>query len=274
MDPTQLTPDDVKKGIEFGKILWEYWGKIRKALGGNKSQILMTGMQGVGKTTLFDFMTGMGYQPGYRPPGTSTSKEVGNLKRKDETTGLVVIPGQDSPPRIIATQETILSKSPPDGIIHVVANGFATIRSDSSSDFLQTLERQKTLEGQQRLLQEREILELRQVCGWIRQAHRQHRKPMWLLLVITKYDLFSTATNLTSDYYPGGRGELVKSLDELKTQVGTDNFSWQATKACSWLEPFSIKSATIPSTLTNQQRDTMIEELVKLVLSLSSDRRM
>ena len=52
MEPTQLSPDDIKRGIELGSRLYGYWKQIAAAWGGKKKRILFTGMEGVGKTTL------------------------------------------------------------------------------------------------------------------------------------------------------------------------------------------------------------------------------
>jgi len=42
-----------------------------------KGRILFTGMNGVGKTTLFDYMTAKAYSKDYRPPDKSHHRETG-----------------------------------------------------------------------------------------------------------------------------------------------------------------------------------------------------
>jgi len=180
--------------------------------------------------------------------------------------GMIVVPGQHSTTRIDTAEATILGKKPPEGIIHVVANGFATIRGETTHHLKESA-KWKTVAAMQKWRKSQEIEELKQVCEWVRQAHRRYRKPMWLLLVVTKYDLFADDLSIKNDYYPGGRGAVVSMLDELTRQVGSDNFGWQAAAACSWLEPFDWKGHSIPSQLTGLQRDSFITELTKQVLT-------
>ena len=273
MDPTQLSPEDIKRGIELGTRLYGYWKQIAAAWGGKKKRIMITGMEGVGKTTLFDYMTGKAYQKGYKPPATSTALESGKLKTAGKTYGLLVVPGQTGAPRWDAADKTILGSSPPDGIVHVVANGLATAptRETGASKIVHDLSKIKSLDSLKKYQREREIDDLRQIAEWVRQAHRTNRKPSWLLLVVTKYDLFPTETELKDHYFPGGRGKIVHHLDELTHQIGSDNFRWQAGTACGSLEQYNWEKHSVKSALSMVQRDTLVEELVKQVVSLCAD---
>ena len=233
MDPTLLTAEDIKRGIEIGKRVVSLWERIATAVGGNKSQVMLTGMQGVGKTVLFDYMTGKAYRSGYKPPSTSRVAETGKLGK----TGLLVVPGQSSAPRFAAVQSTLLGKRPPMGIIHVVANGFASIRGEEATRVLQKTARIRSIESLRSLLLRQEEEDLGQICEWIRIAHRSNRHPAWLMLAITKYDLFASDTGLGQSYFPGGSGKIAKQLELLTTQIGSDHFRWQAANVCGNLEP-------------------------------------
>ncbi len=163
-----------------------------------------------------------------------------------------------------AVETTLLGKRPPAGIVHVVANGFASVRGHEASEVLQKTAKLKTVQDWQKYQRKREIEELEQVCGWIRQAQQKRRRPAWLILTVTKYDLFPEATaDLRDHYFPGGRGDVVKLLDDLTRRVGSDNFRWQATTACGVLADQSVAKADVKSRLTPQQRDALIEELGK-----------
>lgn len=273
MEPTPLSPEDIKRGIELGTRLYGYWKQIAAAWGGKKKRIMITGMEGVGKPTLFDYMTGKAYAKGYRAPTTSLAAETGHLKSPDGQHGLIVIPGQESKPRVDAIAATVKGKNPPDGVIHVVANGFATstTRDQSTTTGVKDRAKLKSIEAYQRYQREREIRDLEQLCGWIRYAQREHRKPCWLLLVVTKYDLFPTGANIDRAYFPGGNSSIVQKLDELTHQVGSDNFTWRTAQVCTHLEDFTWDDQTIKSGMTIVQRDTLIEELVKRIVALCDD---
>jgi len=268
------SPDDGKMVIEAGRRISQLWKLISGILRQNKSRVLLTGMQGVGKTVLFDYLTGKAYKPNYRPPTESSKSLDSGRLREAKRVGLHVMPGQDSQPRIDAALETILGKAPPDGIVHVLANGFATTRGDGSSDVVREMAKLKTVGQYQKIQRKYEYSELDEVCRWIGQAHRKARKPAWVILAVTKYDLFPNELSLVHDeYFPGGRGGAVKRMEELTRSVGSVNFRWQSATVCSWLEPFVWKSESVPSQFTTAQRDTLVEELGKLILGLCQGGR-
>ena len=98
---------------------------------GKKTSIAMTGMAGVGKTVLYDYLTGKAFQKNYSLPLQSQRPEKGIVKVKQPRKRLAfnVIPGQPSPERFIAGNELFLKpKTVLNGVIHVVSNGFSTIR--------------------------------------------------------------------------------------------------------------------------------------------------
>ncbi len=269
MDLSQLSADDVKRGLEIGQWLMEQMKRLGIVLG-KKQEIMMTGMQGIGKTDLCNYMTGKAYRAGYKPSEMSMRAEKEKLNK---AIGLLVLPGQQITPRWDAAQETILGKKPPIGIIHVVANGFATIRSDIASEILYTTNKLKTIESLRDSLKKQEEKELQQVCEWIRQSHRQSRKPSWLMLAVTKYDLYADDTSILQRYYPGGTGPVVKQLEKLTTQIGSDHFQWQATNVCGSLVPYVWKNAHADPAISTVQRDIMIVEFVKKIFGLCGQEK-
>ncbi len=65
---------------------------------GKKTTIAFTGMEGVGKTVLFDHLTRRSEKPGYKLPHRSQKMEKGKIDGERRIL-LHVIPGQDSNPR-------------------------------------------------------------------------------------------------------------------------------------------------------------------------------
>ncbi len=260
------SPEDVRAGLAAGGRILEWWRKVEAYLKRRKNYVLFTGMEGVGKTVLFDFLSGKAYEKGYRPPAKSNKLERGRTADPGRPIGLKVIPGQSARPRMEAVERTLLGKTPPLGVVHVVANGFASIRGHESTEVIRKAGRVKSVADLQNLQRKREIEELRQVCGWLRDAHRMARQPSWLIVAVTKYDLFPDAlADVRSEYGPGGRGEVVKLLDDLVRFVGADNFQWQAVPVCGWLEDFTFARDGRKSRFTPQQRDVLVEELGKLI---------
>jgi nucleoside-triphosphatase THEP1 len=56
--------------------------------------IAITGMQGVGKSALYDYLSGKAYQPGYQPPLQSQKLERERVKQGGKRLLFSVIPGQ------------------------------------------------------------------------------------------------------------------------------------------------------------------------------------
>ncbi len=265
MDLPNLSEQDLKHGAEIGRWISTQMQKLAKLIG-KKNYLLMTGMQGVGKTDLFNHIMGRAFARDYVRPMPSIYTETGKLNR---SMGLTVIPGQTSAPRMKAIQDTLLGKNPPLGIIHVVANGYATIRSELGDELTTGVGKSKTLHAYSQSMLKSEIEDLYQICEWIRQAHRTGRRPAWVMLAVTKCDLFVLDPTASGRYSPGGRGSIPERLMKLTNQIGSDNFSWQAANICSSLVPFNWKSTLIQSQLGVTTRNVWLRDLINKLLDLS-----
>lgn len=265
------TPDDIEAAVKTGERIAGLWKRVSDYFRRKRTYALFSGMEGVGKTVLLDYLTGQAYQRGYKPPDPSKRDDSGPTA-PERPVGLVVVPGPFSRARMEPVEDTLLGNRPPVGVVHVVANGFASVRGHEASEALQKTAKLKSVEDWQGYQRRREIEELEQVCGWIRQAQQKRRQPAWLILTVTKYDLFPEATaELRDDYFPGGRGDAVKLLDDLTRRVGSDNFRWQATTACGVLADQQVSKSEVKSRLSPQQRDALIEELGKLIEGFCHD---
>jgi hypothetical protein len=103
--------------------------KITNRLRGEKSKIVITGLPGVGKTVLSDYLTDVAYKRGYTSPLKSEDLETRSTSIQKQRLDFKVIPGQDSPQRNNALDEFFEGNenSTIDGVIHVVANGMSRV---------------------------------------------------------------------------------------------------------------------------------------------------
>src|SRR5271157_5430277 len=87
---------------------------------------------------LYDYLSGRAYQTGYQPPLQSQHLEKGKIKRNRKKLLFSVIPGQSegAAPRLEAIDEVFGTDKPVDLLIHVVAFGYAVVRSPSSASSL------------------------------------------------------------------------------------------------------------------------------------------
>jgi hypothetical protein len=108
---------------------------IWKKLFGTKTCLAFTGMSGAGKTVLFDHLSGRAFEQGYQSPLRSQKMEQGDITSEAQKLKVHVVPGQDAQPRRHALDGLFDGKGRVEGVVHVVCNGFATVRSPSTKRF-------------------------------------------------------------------------------------------------------------------------------------------
>ncbi len=236
----------------------EAWSKIF-----GKRRFVFTGLSGVGKSVLCDFLTGKGFEQGYLPPQPSQSVEKGKLsktlKKDKPRIAISVLPGQDDFPRLQGLDEIFLGKKGVDGVIHVVSNGFIDERSSVTREFLIKENRLQTIQQFRQYQLKKELADLDATCEIIRKSIHKHQKPKWLLVAVTKADLFYDKLEVARVYYsPNGKSKFAKRLKELQIQVGTDNFRWETVPVCAWLDDFEWNNEKQPSVLKVDERDHFI----------------
>ncbi len=241
------------------------WSKIF-----GKNRIVFTGLSGVGKSVLLDFLTGKGFEQGYQPPKPSQSVEKGKLsktlKKDKPRMAISVLPGQDDFPRLQGLDEIFLGKKGVDGVIHVVSNGFIDERSSDvrGEKKLQSIEQFR----QHQLKQE--LIDLDATCEIIRKSIHKHQKPKWMLIAVTKVDLFYDKLDEAKGYYsPNSKSKFAKRLKELQIQVGTDNFRWETVPVCAWLNDFEWNNQIQPSVLKVDERDHFIANFAEEMANYS-----
>ena len=241
--------------------------KVSNWLVGKKSTIVITGLPGVGKTVLSDYLTDVAYKRGYTPPLKSEDLETRKTSIEKQRFEFKVIPGQDSPQRNNALDELFNGdeESSVDGVIHVVANGLSRV----GSVFSQQLRSGTSLKDYQRERMVEEIDDLSQVCEQIRKSFRNANKPAWLLVAVTKVDLYYDEIEIARDRYAVEcQSEFSDRIRILSNQVGSDNFTWDALPFCGQLEDFTLGSQMCPSQLRNQQRNHYIAQFSKKLVAI------
>lgn len=241
------------------------WHRLAALLLGRKKSIALTGLAGVGKTVLLDHLTGTAFKAGYTPPGQSKAKETGKVHRQGKRLSLSAVPGQESAPRLEATDD-LFGENAVDGVIHVVANGFTDIRNEVAKEALIKQGNLVTLADFRKAQLENELTDLDKTCELIRKSIRTTKRPQWMLVVADKVDLYYDAIGAAETYYsPHGQSEFTKRLQALQGQVGSDSFEWEALPACAWLENFTWNKEEAVSRLKPKERDFYIGQLLRQV---------
>jgi GTPase SAR1 family protein len=234
---------------------------------GEKKTIVITGLAGVGKTVLSDYLTDVAYKRGYASPSESTQLETRKTSIEKQRLEFKVIPGQSSPQRLDVLDEFFNDDetSNIDGVIHVVANGMSRV----GGEFSQQLISGDSLQDYQRRRFEEEIRDLNEVCELIRKSFRKKLKPSWLLVAVTKVDLYYDTIETARDRYSiQGQSEFSNRIRTLSNQVGSDNFHWDAIPFCGRLDDFTFGNQTYTPQLRDRQRDHYIAQFGKKLVAM------
>ncbi|QDV34460.1 ATP-binding cassette domain-containing protein [Tautonia plasticadhaerens] len=242
-----------------------YEGGLNLVLG-RKTTIAVTGMQGAGKTVLLDHLTGRALRPDYQPPGQSTRSESYRIKDKRSRLIVDVVPGQKANPRLLMLDELFAGSKKVDLVLHIVANGFATIRNEDARRILIEDQGITTIDQLRAYQKARELEDLAETCQFIRQAHRKNRAPTSMLVTMDKVDLYHDQLPAARRYY-GTQADspFAEQLRETARSIGTDFFAWDAIPVCTRLEQYEWNGAVTKPQIRNGKRDKHLAELLSKI---------
>ena len=180
--------------------------------------------------------------------------------------GLNTIPGQDSRPRLAALAEVFETKRPVGGVIHVVSNGFISLREHASQQALINDLKVDTIKKLRQHFLEEELSDLDETLGYVRKSLRKSHKPTWMVVAVAKSDLFYDKITDAERYYsPTGTGPFVEKMQGFMNQVGSDNLDWEAVPVAAWLEDFEWGGERLPSQFRPEQRDHFVGQFTEVL---------
>ena len=234
------------------------------------TRVAITKMQGAGKSVLHDYITGVAFKKGYQPPEQSQDIETKKTTLSGKPIVFSVIPGQWSGATkgVDAIDDVFNKGKPIDLLIHVVANGFASMRGETSirsliKDFLIN-----TIPKYRNNSRKDELNDLREICAAIRLSQKKNHTPARILIAIDKVDLYEGEAEKAIAYYStDNTSEFVQMLVDLRRQVGTDNLAWDAMPVCAHLENFRWHKQTTNSTITPDDRTKLLAAFLRRIQS-------
>lgn len=191
--------------------------RVRHVLRHRFPTVAVTGMTGVGKTKLVDRLARHSTPEAPIEVGSATMER--RTRRGSRLRGFRfrVVPGENAATRLSALDE-VFHDEPVNGVLHVVANGYATPRRTAGTSGSASATREDQLAAE---LEDFTITAHRIASMAIRRD-----RPIWLVICVTKTDLYPDAVDEAVRYYsPGSGSPFARRLDELRALAGGANLS-------------------------------------------------
>jgi hypothetical protein len=257
-----------KVAYDHRHAIQKYWTKAKAYLDIGKTQIVVTGHAGAGKTQLTNQMHGRARDLAYKLPPESRAVDVEAITTGNWTKLVRVLPGHGGY-RTVGEIDTFHGNSELEGIIHVVDYGYVKPREAIAvdvliSDGLDTIEklRQKNLKL--------EIDGLKIVLNDIKRLMTTNGKPAWLVIAVNKVDLFPDNLKDALQYYhPDCKGDFGAILRDFQKEVGKANLGIYVAKTCAYEMDFEWNGAYVSSALNRTQQASMLYEFMELIAAIS-----
>ena len=242
------------------------WSQVAGFLKQRRSLVAVTGVAGAGKTVLADHLDGTAFKSGYTPPGRSVKMEKSTVSGRSSSVNLRVVPGQDAPERADALAAILGGKRPVEGLVHVVSFGLPTSRSSMAGPIGAEVTGGDVEEYRASMLQV-ELEEFRQISELIRAANRRSRRPRFVIVAVSKLDLWlDRISDVKEHYAPERGGRFAKLVRELRAASGSDNLAVEVVPVASWIENVNIVGTTVESKIGVRARDHYLALLTEEIL--------
>lgn len=215
--------------------------------------VAVTGMTGVGKTQLADRLARR-TSDGVAEVGSAVMERRTRRSPRLHGFRFLVVPGDNAATRLGALDE-VFHDEPVDGVIHVVANGHATPRRTAGTTGAATATREEQLAAE--------------LEDWTITSHRiasmavRRDKPVWLVIAVTKTDLYADEMDEVVHYYsPGSGSPFGDKIDELRALAGGAKLSVDVL-------PVSSQGGDRKSAISAKRASAMVEALAVRLTQLS-----
>jgi hypothetical protein len=228
--------------------------RLSRLLRDRYPMVAVTGMTGVGKSQLVDRLSRRSTDDAAAEVGSATMERRTRKGAKLHGFRFLVVPGDNAATRLGALDE-VFHDEPVDGVIHVVANGHATPRRAAGTTGVATATREEQLAAE--------------LEDWAITSHRiasmavRRDKPVWLVIAVTKTDLYADEIDEVVRYYsPGSGSAFGDKIDELRALAGGAKLSVDVL-------PVSSQGGDRTAAISAKRASAMVEALAVRLTQLS-----
>ncbi|MER7072920.1 hypothetical protein [Terrabacter sp. NPDC000476] len=216
--------------------------------------VAVTGMTGVGKSQLVDRLTRRTTDDAVAEVGSAVMERRTRKGARLHGFRFLVVPGDNAATRLGALDE-VFHDEPVDGVIHVVANGYATPRRAGGTTGTATATREEQLAAE---LEDWSITSHRIASMAVRRS-----KPIFLIIAVTKTDLYPHDIDEVVRYYsPGSGSPFGDRIDALRALAGGAKLSVDVL-------PVSSQGGDKKAPLPDKQAGAMVDKLADRLGQLS-----
>ena len=215
--------------------------------------VAVTGMTGVGKSQLVERLTRR-TSDGVAEVGSAVMERRTRRSARLQGFRFLVVPGDNAATRLGALDE-VFHDEPVDGVIHVVANGYATPRRTAGTTGTGTATREEQLAAE--------------LEDWTITSHRiasmavRRDRPIWLVIAVTKADLYPDEIDEAVHYYsPGSGTPFGDKVDALRALAGGAKLSIDVL-------PVSSQGGDRKSAISAKRAGAMVDALAVRLAQLS-----
>lgn len=216
--------------------------------------VAVTGLGGSGKTVLVHQVC---RRRGEYSPLEYESTTVERQYFRSGLSGMRfrIVPGGDVAARRTGFAE-LFHGDRVDGVVHVVADGLASTRPGDPRDSGLSLDAHRARQ------REREVEDFRQTATHIAALVGASRRPVWLLIAVTKTDLLhpTVAEDVVENYYSvRGSSPFADALRDLRRQVGEAGLTTAVMPVYAMAQDYEFGGSRIATRGTAADRDARLD---------------